>query len=150
MESFKSYFNGDASIELLKKVTKNNWPDFDAFNDVDFNTPRRHIRHTVSTNNYDYEIKPVPVDSITPSQHGEDYMNDSSKHTAKKIREQDTNIRIQDLMPILLDTGNKINDGNHRHAASVINKQQNILALVPVRPGNGNVLNMEEFYKYLK
>ena len=70
------------------------------------------------------EIKRVPLKSIKPSQHGEDYKNPSSEYEAeefRKILNGEKNIkdhRKEDLYPILVNrTTNKIIDGNHRHYA---------------------------------
>ena len=70
------------------------------------------------------EIKRVPLKSIKPSQHGEDYKNPSSESEAeefRKILNGEKNIedhREGDLYPILVNrTTNKIIDGNHRHYA---------------------------------
>ena len=70
------------------------------------------------------EIKRVPLKSIKPSQHGEDYKNPSSESEAeefRKILNGEKNIedhREGDLYPILVNRiTNKIIDGNHRHYA---------------------------------
>ena len=70
------------------------------------------------------EIKRVPLKSIKPSQHGEDYKNPSSESEAedfRKILNGEKNIedhREGDLHPILVNRiTNKIIDGNHRHYA---------------------------------
>ena len=70
------------------------------------------------------EIKRVPLKSIKPSQHGEDYKNPSSESEAeefRKILNGEKNVedhREGDLYPILVNRiTNKIIDGNHRHYA---------------------------------
>ena len=70
------------------------------------------------------EIKRVPLKSIKPSQHGEDYKNPSSESEAEEFRkilnsEKDIeDHRKEDFYPILVNrTTNKIIDGNHRHYA---------------------------------
>ena len=70
------------------------------------------------------EIKRVPLKSIKPSQHGEDYKNPSSESEAeefRKILNGEKNVedhREGDLHPILVNRiTNKIIDGNHRHYA---------------------------------
>ena len=70
------------------------------------------------------EIKRVPLKSIKPSQHGEDYKNPSSESEAeefRKILNGEKNVedhRGGDLHPILVNRiTNKIIDGNHRHYA---------------------------------
>ena len=149
MENFKSYFKPDASIELLRKITKQNWPDFESFNDTSFNTPTRWMMDSLTGSNHNYNIVVLPVKNIKPNQFGEDYINDSSKQTAKNIKKQNTEIRLGDIMPVILGPNNVISDGNHRHAAAIINDQENILALVPVSSGDGQILNLREFYEKL-
>jgi phosphatidylserine decarboxylase len=79
----------------------------------------------------DYDLKKVPVNEIKPSQKGEDYVNESSKETARSLREKDKDIRYGDVLPIIVDENNKIIDGNHRHASAVMNNQKYIYALIP-------------------
>jgi len=86
------------------------------------------------------EIKRVPLKSIKPSQHGEDYENPSSEYTKKefqKILNGEKNIedhREGDLYPILVNrTTNEIIDGNHRHyALSAINSPYAVVLYVDV------------------
>ena len=79
----------------------------------------------------DHELKLVPLDSIKPSQHGEDYINDSSKELARKVAGGKRSDRQQDNDPIALDESNNIVDGNHRHAAATMNGEKAIWAIVP-------------------
>lgn len=80
------------------------------------------------------ELKLVPRDSLTPSQSGEDYLNDSSRDSARAIKEglSDKWLRLEDLAPIVSRDG-KILDGNHRHCAAGLNNQEMVytLALKP-------------------
>jgi len=82
----------------------------------------------------DYELKLVPLDSVKPSQHGEDYINDSSKELARKVAGGKRSDRQQDNDPIALDESGNIVDGNHRHAAATMNGEKAIWAIVPKQP----------------
>jgi len=76
--------------------------------------------------NYDlenYVIKTLPLESIKPTQFGEDYINASSEYEAKvydrylKGEIEARDVRKEDFYPIVVDKGTmKILDGNHRHA----------------------------------
>jgi hypothetical protein len=75
------------------------------------------------------EIQRVPLESIKPSQHEEDYENSSSKSEAEefqKILNGKKNIgdhREEDFYPIVVNKkDNKIIDGNHRHYALLATK----------------------------
>ena len=94
----------------------------------------------------DFEIREVPVDSVRLLQTGEDYINDSSRETARRIASGEVfDARPEDVLPIRLDKDGKVLDGHHRHAAAVMNGEQTILALVPVRTGKGRILNLDDF-----
>lgn len=63
----------------------------------------------------------MSINDAIPSQHGEDYHNDSSIYTAEhyqKVLNGGDVERIEDFYPIIIDENNKIIDGNHRHCAS--------------------------------
>jgi hypothetical protein len=68
-------------------------------------------------------------------------MNTAQKiATSKSIREVD---RVEDVLPIRLDENMRVIDGNHRHAAAVLNKDEYIQALVPIGKGSGKVVNLD-------
>lgn len=94
----------------------------------------------------DFELRMVKTSDAVPTQVGEDYLNASSMGTADKIAKsksiQDID-RVEDVLPIRLDENMRIIDGNHRHAAAVLNKDEYIQALVPVGKGTGKVVNLE-------
>lgn len=94
----------------------------------------------------DFELRMVKTSDVFPTQVGDDYLNSSSMYTAKKIAGaksiQDIN-RVEDVLPIRLDENMRIIDGNHRHAAAVLNKDQFIQALVPIGKGTGKVVNID-------
>jgi hypothetical protein len=94
----------------------------------------------------DFELRMVKTSDAVPTQVGEDYLNASSMETAEKIAKsksiQDID-RVEDVLPIRLDENMRIIDGNHRHAAAVLNKDEYIQALVPVGKGTGKVVNLE-------
>jgi len=79
----------------------------------------------------EFELKLVPVNSITPSQSGEDYDNDSSRELAKYIADPGTSGRDLDYAPVAVDETGTIIDGNHRHAAHTFAGLDWIPALVP-------------------
>ncbi len=94
----------------------------------------------------DFELRLVKTSDVFPTQVGDDYLNASSMETAKQIagaksiQEID---RIEDVLPIRLDQNMRIIDGNHRHAAAVLNQDEFIQALVPVGKGTGKVVNID-------
>ena len=106
----------------------------------------RNVFSRKSGASQDYELRMMPVDSVKPTQAGEDYLNDSSRYTAKELKTKDIyNIhRTEDALPIILDEAGNIADGNHRHAAAVLNGEKVIPALVPVGKGTGKVINFPE------
>lgn len=76
-----------------------------------------------------YKTKTMAVADLTPTQHGEDRINDSSKETAKILREwnagkqsRDSIEYIGDFMPIVVDEKGTIIDGNHRYTAHQMNQ----------------------------
>jgi|GEM_PF-372760 len=104
------------------------------------------LRRRLLATSDNYVIRPVPLDSVRLQQFGEDYINDSSVETAAQIKTGNAaNRRPEDVFPILLDKDGLVLDGHHRHAAAVINGETSVLALVPVGPGRGQVLNLDEF-----
>lgn len=66
-----------------------------------------------------WEVAVVPLDSLTPTQDGEDYENDSSKAQSEKIDRFNGTGRPEDYAPVIA-IGGKVLDGNHRHAAHKI------------------------------
>jgi hypothetical protein len=94
----------------------------------------------------DFELRMVKTSDVIPTQVGDDYLNASSTFTAEQIAKsqsiQDIR-RVEDVLPIRLDDGMRVIDGNHRHAAAVLNKDEFIPALVPVGKGTGKVVNLE-------
>jgi hypothetical protein len=104
----------------------------------------RNLLNGAKSRHFDYELREVPVEGVKPTQFGEDYLNDSSRYTAKELRTKDIyNIhRTNDALPIILDQSGAILDGNHRHAAAVLNGATTIPALVPVGKGSGKVTNL--------
>ena len=94
----------------------------------------------------DFELQLVKTSDVFPTQVGDDYLNASSMETARKIavaksiQEID---RVEDVLPIRLDESMRIIDGNHRHAAAVLNQDEFIQALVPVGKGTGKVVNID-------
>lgn len=104
------------------------------------------LRRRLLAQSDDFVIREVPLDSVRLLQSGEDYLNDSSRYTAEQIR-RGTAVerRPEDVFPVLLSKDGALLDGHHRHAAATINGEGTILALVPVQPGRGRVLNLDEF-----
>ena len=94
----------------------------------------------------DFELRTIKTSDAVPTQVGEDYLNSSSMETARKIGKAQTIQeidRVEDVLPIRLDENMRIIDGNHRHAAAILNKDEYIQALVPVGKGTGKVINLE-------
>jgi hypothetical protein len=94
----------------------------------------------------DFELRTIKTSDAVPTQVGEDYLNASSIETARKIGKAQTIQeidRVEDVLPIRLDENMRIIDGNHRHAAAILNKDEYIQALVPVGKGTGKVVNLE-------
>ncbi len=89
-----------------------------------------------------FELALLPVSSVAPSQEGEDYVNDSSRALAEDMKEVakdgvDAINRSADYWPIVVDEGGKILDGNHRHAAHVLNGFPYVWAMVADAPASG-------------
>ena len=94
----------------------------------------------------DFELRLVKTSDVFPTQVGDDYLNASSMETARKIARSNTIQqidRVEDVLPIRLDQNMRIIDGNHRHAAAVLNQDEFIQALVPVGKGTGKVVNID-------
>jgi hypothetical protein len=107
----------------------------------------QHLARITRGAAFDYELQEVPIDQASPTQTGEDYLNESSRYLAEKIRSAHTVEdlpRRADVLPILLDVDGFVRDGNHRHAAAMLNAAGAIPALVPVREGTGRILNIPE------
>lgn len=130
------------------------------FTDPSLNTPGRQwsgaarqaniIRERQGKTPQDYEIRAVPVDSIHPTQQGDDYDNSSSRHTAEQLKKGNPDQRPEDYNPVALDENGNIADGNHRHAAAKMNGDTHILAMVPVGVGSGKITNVPQAYEQLK
>lgn len=149
-----------AGQRLAKLAAK--YPTIEGFIDSGLNTPGRRFRGVASAANrffvranrepQDFELRLVPVSSVQPSQCGEDYVNSSSLNTAANLRNVDAgtadvfDVFDGDLNPIVVAGNGVIVDGNHRHAAHRLNNEANILALVPVGKGNGQIRNLEAAY----
>lgn len=102
----------------------------------------RYVGNIRNSQNMDFEYKTMPVASIKPSQSGEDYINDSSRETARIHKQYKTGDDIGyrgDFMPIVVDEDNNIIDGNHRHAAHTMNGWKNMRVLVAKKGGTGKV-----------
>lgn len=99
----------------------------------------------------DFVIREVPLESVRLQQFGDDYANDSSRETARRIASGSVlDERPEDILPVRLDASGSLLDGHHRHAAAVMNEERTILALVPVGTGRGRVLNLDEYSSGLK
>ena len=149
MNIFEIRQSGDSKRLLAKWIRQ--YHTFDEFSDTGLKTPTRVMLQRLRSFDagHNYVIREVPTSSITPSQHGEDYDNDSSRHSAKAIANNEI-YREEDLLPIIVDRSGAIQDGNHRHAAATMNNQDTMYALFPTSPGNGNIINLEEFYNSFK
>lgn len=86
----------------------------------------------------EHELAVVPLDSITPSQSGEDYDNPSSRELAKHIDEFGASGRWADYKPIIVDEKGKIIDGNHRHAARSMAGIETIPVIRPKKDQEGS------------
>jgi hypothetical protein len=110
-------------------------------------------RRAKENSNVDFELRFVKTSDAFPTQSGEDYINGSSIETAKKIARsksiKDID-RVEDVLPIRLDENMRIIDGNHRHAAAVMNNDEYIQALVPVGKGTGKVINIDSIMQSIK
>jgi hypothetical protein len=137
--------------------------EFDEFGDPQLNTPvgrmYRALRNARRAEvGKDYELKFVPIDKVKPTQSGEDYSNPSSENTAQQFRDiasgelAVSDVRQEDLNPIIIDSNGFIVDGNHRHAAHRMTGAKTILALVPKPGKNGRrqITNAREFYEQMK
>jgi len=78
----------------------------------------------------EFELRETPVADITPSHFGEDYDNPSSRELARRTANGQQSDRRQDNWPIAVDEAGTIIDGNHRHAAAVMNGRKVVWALV--------------------
>lgn len=78
----------------------------------------------------EFELREIPVADIEPSQFGEDYDNASSRELARKTAGGKLSDRPEDNGPIAVDADGVIIDGNHRHAAAVMNGREVVWALV--------------------
>ena len=78
----------------------------------------------------EFELREVLVADIKPSQSGEDYENASSRELARKTAKGQPSDRKQDNWPIAVDEVGTIIDGNHRHAAAMLNGRKVVWALV--------------------
>ena len=131
------------SIQLLEDwISKSKDQTFNGPNAIDA-IKRRGFDAGFGKN---YELKLIKTSNVKPSQFGEDYLNESSKYTANNILNAKSIKDISreaDLLPITLDEKLNIMDGNHRHAAAVLNGDEYIPALVPVGEGYGKIINLD-------
>lgn len=104
------------------------------------------LRDRLKATGQDFEVREVPLDQMTLRQTGEDYVNDSSRTTAKNLKSGDAVAkRAEDVLPIQLNDKGEVMDGHHRHAAASMNGEKSILAMVPVGPGEGRITNLAQF-----
>lgn len=133
------------SIQLLEDwISKSKDQTFNGPNAIDA-IKRRGFDAGFGKN---YELKLVKTSDVKPSQFGEDYLNESSKYTASNILNAKSIKDISreaDLLPITLDETLNVMDGNHRHAAAILNGDEYIPALVPVGEGYGKIINLDSF-----
>lgn len=144
---------------------------FEDFCDDGLNTPggRRWpeetagVQHKVNGKKQDYELRLININDAKPNQFGEDYINDSSRNTAERIRDLrkvadrvssgdlrlGDEVRLEDLTPIVLQKDGTIVDGNHRHAAATMNGDSKILAFVAAGNGSGKIKNLKNAYEAL-
>lgn len=150
---------------------------FEEFTEKGLNTPggRQWPQQVATANGFliknkekpqDYELRLVAVKDLKPTQTGEDYLNDSSRATARSLQKlngmsrgqmaiddqniDDLPVRFSDLNPVAVRRDGTIIDGNHRHAAATLNKETHMLALVAVGEGTGKITNLRESYESLK
>jgi hypothetical protein len=154
---------------------------FESFSDPNYATPGgRHwpaaaknanaiLEKNMGGEAQDWEVVVMKTSDITPSQAGEDYLNESSRNTAKDIANMNSQIadvgsspsqeqwrdvyesvRPQDLNPIAVTKDGKIVDGNHRHAAATLNGEKQMLVMRPVGKGTGQIKNLRQAYDSLK
>lgn len=110
------------------------------------NWVRDELHRRLLASGDDYEIRDIPHGDAKPIQTGEDYLNDSSRETARRIKSGEVlETRAEDVLPIRLNRDGKIVDGHHRHAAAGINGESSMLAMVPVGKGPGRIRNLHEF-----
>ena len=94
----------------------------------------------VDLKNYDlenYTIKTLPLESVKPTQFGEDYINASSEYEAEVYDEylkgeiEARDVRKEDFYPIVVDKDTmEILDGNHRHAVHTMLNLPKIKAIL--------------------
>jgi hypothetical protein len=134
VESLLSSFQAPKSFSLLQTLNNENPARVDQL-----------IKSRTRNDLFDYEIRLMDVKSIKPSQFGEDFINDSSKYTAQKIKNATNvdDIRKEDLLPIKIDSDGNIIDGNHRYAAALMNNERLTPVLFPVKKGKGEILNLD-------
>ncbi len=98
----------------------------------------------------EWERDVLPLSWIKPSQAGEDYLNESSRHLAKHIGtfdssgrdpgdEEDSRGVNLDYAPIAVDEDWNIIDGNHRHAARSIAGHQYVDVIRPKGSGSSRL-----------
>lgn len=151
-----------AEVQRARNIA-DRYVEFDEFGDPKLNTPvGRMYRALANTRRSevgkDYELKFIPIDKVKPTQSGEDYSNPSSENTAQQFRDiasgklAVSDVRQEDLNPIIIDSNGFIVDGNHRHAAHRMTGAKTILALVPKSGKNGKrqITNAREFYEQMK
>mgnify|MGYP003644056364 CR=1 FL=1 len=103
----------------------------------------------VDLKNYDlenYTIKILPLESVKPTQFGEDYINASSEYEAEVYDEylkgeiEARDVRKEDFYPIIVDKDTmEILDGNHRHAVHTMLNLPKIKAILISKKLNKNI-----------
>jgi hypothetical protein len=83
----------------------------------------------------DYVLKEVPLDKVTLMQSGEDYLNDSSRETAKHYYRVhvlgEESGYSGDFKPAIIDETGRLLDGHHRHAAHKLLGRKSFWCYVP-------------------
>lgn len=136
------------TVKVVKAETTDRSPAVDRFQKALKEAPNVEgvLRERLKASGENFEIREVPLDSVALRQTGEDYLNDSSRTTAKNIKAGDAVAkRPEDVLPIQLMADGSVKDGHHRHAAATMNGEKSILALVPTGPGDGQITNLARF-----
>lgn len=120
-----SYKTRDKSVELLDSLSPKQ-------RDHILDTARRRASVDADLGTEGLVLVKVKLGDVKKTQFGEDYLNDSSRESARTIAKGNkSDIAMADISPIILDKTLTIKDGHHRHAAASVNKQKQIYALVP-------------------
>lgn len=164
---------GGSKAEHRTLLDVGRYDSFKEFTDPNLNTPggRRYPAAIKAANELlerehgmepqDFELRVVKVSDVAPNQFDEDYINDSSRETARKmklasghsldddyydLRDFMESQRLEDWNPISIKADGGMIDGNHRHAAHVLNGEKEILAFVAIGKGTGKIRNLREAY----